>query len=115
MTELGCSTHCIKKKKEEKEPNDFVNVSPPPSGNFPLEFQDEAELVCTWSAWNELLLATVPPFCGQVSFPGRDGKYGSAFCHREGDGEAGVPGGFKAPFACGGDRKQQICKGLRDK
>lgn len=82
LTELGCmqscSMHCIKKK----EPNDFANVfhlslSSPPSGNFPLEFQDEALLVCTWSAWNGLPLANIPHRCGQVSFPGWEGKYGS--------------------------------------
>lgn len=74
MTELGrtkcCSTHCV----EKKDPNDFVNVSFPPSGDFTLEFQDEAELVCTWSLWNELLLAIIPPCCGQLSFPRQDGK-----------------------------------------
>lgn len=61
----------------KKEPDDFVNVFPlwlarlPPSGNFPLEFQDEASLVCTRTARNESLLAVIPPHCGQ------DGKYGS--------------------------------------
>ena len=100
MTELGCvqrcSTHCIKKK----EPNDFENVSSPPAGNFTLEFQDEGELVCTWSAWNEPMLAIIPPCCGQVSFPGGDGKYGSVLPPGREIG-GGVPCGFKAPFACG--------------
>lgn len=49
----------------------------PPSGNFSLEFKDEAELAYTWSAWNEPLLAIIPPCCGQGRFPKRDGKYGS--------------------------------------
>lgn len=76
-TETGhvqrCSTHCIK----GREPNDFANVSTPPSGNFTLEFRDEGELVCVRFPWNETLLAIILPRCGQVSFPGWNGEYGS--------------------------------------
>lgn len=68
-----CSTHCIK----GREPNDFANVSTSPSGNFTLEFRDEGELVCVRFPWNEPLLATTLPRCGQVSFPGWNGEYGS--------------------------------------
>lgn len=100
-----CSTHW-----KGIELNDFVNASSPPSGNFTLESQDEGELVCTWSAWNEPLLAIIPPCCGQVSFPGSNGEYGSPLPQGVRFFWGGVPCGFKAPFACGENGKSQICK-----
>lgn len=71
------STHC-----KGKELNDFVNASSPPSGNFTLEFQDEGELVCTWSAWNEPLLAITRPAAAKLAFQDQMVSM-AALCHKE--------------------------------